>query len=100
MPILIAGTIRLPADNLDAARPAMAAMVNASRAEPGCLAYSYAQDVLDPGLIHVIERWADGDALATHFTMPHIADWRAAWPALGITDRRLTQYAVDEGTPA
>jgi quinol monooxygenase YgiN len=36
----IAGTIRLPADRLAAARPAMRAMTEASRAEPGCLSYS------------------------------------------------------------
>jgi quinol monooxygenase YgiN len=99
MPVLIAGTIRLPPGSVDAARPAMAAMVAASRAEAGCLAYSYAEDVLEPGLVHVLERWTDDAALATHFATPHLAEWRAAWPALGITDRRLTRYRVDEGSP-
>jgi quinol monooxygenase YgiN len=36
--VLIVGTIRMAPDSLDAARPAMAAMIAASRAEPGCLA--------------------------------------------------------------
>ena len=75
-------------------------MVAASRAEPGCLAYNYAEDVLEPGLIHVIERWTDDTALAAHFRTPHIAEWRAAWPALGIHDRQLMRYAVDTGTPS
>jgi quinol monooxygenase YgiN len=57
--LLIIGTIRLPADRLAAARPAMASMIEASRAEPGCLEYSYAEDVLEPGLIQVKERWTD-----------------------------------------
>ena len=48
--LLIVGTIRLPAQNLGAARPAMQQMVEASRAESGCVEYSYAEDVLDPGL--------------------------------------------------
>ena len=60
--LLIIGTIRLPADQLDAARPSMALMIEASRAEVGCLEYSYAEDVLDPGLIHVKERWRDRTA--------------------------------------
>ncbi len=55
--LLIVGTIRLPADGLAAALPAMRAMVQASRAEPGCIEYAYAQDVLDAGLIHVHELW-------------------------------------------
>ena len=45
--ILIVGTVRLAAGTLAAARPAMARMIAASRAEPGCRAYSYAEDVLD-----------------------------------------------------
>lgn len=49
--LLIIGTLRLTADQLDAARPSMALMIEASRAEAGCLEYSYAEDVLDCGLI-------------------------------------------------
>ncbi|EXS70222.1 putative quinol monooxygenase [Sphingobium sp. Ant17] len=94
--LLIVGTIRLPAQNLGAARPAMQQMVEASRAESGCVEYSYAEDVLDPGLIHIKELWTDQDALDRHFTMAHIAQWRAAWPALGIGDRDLRVYDVNE----
>lgn len=90
--LLIVGTMRLPGENLDAARPAMRRMVEASRAEPGCLLYVYAEDLFDPGLIHVTEMWADQAALDRHFAAPHLAEWRAAWPALGIGDRELTLY--------
>jgi quinol monooxygenase YgiN len=87
--ILVTGTIRLPADALPRALPVMAAMVAASRAEPGCLAYSYAQDLFDAGLIHVVERWRDRAALAAHFASPHLAAWRAQFADLGISDRNL-----------
>lgn len=96
---MIAGTIRLPADRLAAARPAMRAMVEASRAEPGCLGYSYAEDVLEPGLIHVAERWLDRAALERHFAMPHLAAWRACWAEAGISDRQLTLFALTVGEP-
>lgn len=92
--LLIVGTVRLPADKLDEARPIMATMIAASRAEQGCLDYAYAQDVIDPGLIHVHERWIDQAALDGHFASAHIAEWRATWPALGITDRHLQCYEV------
>lgn len=94
--LLIVGTVRLPPENLEAARPAMRRMVEASRAEPGCLDYGYAEDMFDPGLIHVKERWADQAALDRHFASPHIAEWRNAWPALGIGERRLSVYDVGE----
>ncbi|MDZ7282935.1 antibiotic biosynthesis monooxygenase [Sphingomonas sanguinis] len=94
--LLIVGTVRLPPENLNDARPVMRRMVEASRAEPGCLDYGYAEDVLDPGLIHVKELWIDQGALDRHFTAPHIAEWRAAWSELGIGERRLVVYEVDE----
>ena len=38
--LMLAGSIRLPAEKLDEARPVMQRMVEASRAEDGCIAYS------------------------------------------------------------
>ncbi len=97
--LLIVGTVRLPADRLDTARPIMAAMVEASRAEAGCLEYSYAEDVLEPGLVHVKERWIHRAALNEHFKSSHLANWRANWPSLGIADRNLYLYEVVESEP-
>jgi quinol monooxygenase YgiN len=84
--IIITGSIRIAPDRLAGALPAMSAMMIASRAEPGCVAYAYAQDLLDPGLIHVVERWRDRAALAAHFASPH----------LGISNRQLD---LVEGDP-
>ena len=75
----------------------MLAMVTASRAEDGCLEYSYAEDILEPGLIHVSERWRDQAALQAHFGADHMAKWRAAWPALGIGERNLKLFRTDGG---
>ncbi|MBN8812997.1 MULTISPECIES: putative quinol monooxygenase [unclassified Sphingomonas] len=97
--LIITGTFRLPPANLDTARPVMAAMVAASRAEPGCLRYSYGEDVLDPGLIHVTEHWADQASLAAHGASPHIREWRATWPGLGIGARDLTLFEAGAGRP-
>jgi quinol monooxygenase YgiN len=72
----------------------MLAMLTATRAEDGCLTYSYAQDVAEPGLIRVFEAWRDQAALDAHFRAPHLAAWRASWPAHGVSDRRLTAYEV------
>lgn len=93
--LLIVGTVRLPAEKLEDARLVMQRMIQASRAETGCIEYSYAQDILDPSLIHVKELWQDRVSLDKHFTSGHIADWRSEWPRLGITDRNLMLYDVD-----
>jgi quinol monooxygenase YgiN len=97
--LLITGTIRLPPGRLDAARPAMRKMIERSRAEPGCLEYSYAEDVLDPGLMHVNELWDTRAHLQAHFRSDHIAEWRAHWADLEISERRLRLYEVGESEP-
>lgn len=95
--LIILGTVRVTPDRLERARPPMRAMVEGSRSEEGCLDYAYAADMLDPGLIHVIERWRDQAALTAHFATEHMAVWRATWRDLGIHDRRLFRYEADGG---
>ena len=90
--IIILGTVRLPHDNIARARAAMEAMVMASRAEDGCLSYSFGEDVLDPGLIVVAEAWRDEACLGAHLASVHFAAWRDAGAALGVSDRQLTVY--------
>lgn len=99
MSLVVAGTVRVPPQNLDGLRPHMKAMMDASRAEDGCIAYGYAEDVAEPGLIHVFEVWRDEAAFAAHFETPHMAAWRAQWPSFGVSDRRLTAYEVAAQRP-
>src|SRR5205085_3768474 len=92
--VLVAGTVRVPPERVAEFRPHMDAMLAASRAEDGCLAYSYAVDVQDPGLIRVFEAWRDQAALEAHFATAHLAGWRAVWPQFGVSDRQLKLYEV------
>jgi quinol monooxygenase YgiN len=92
MSLLVAGTVRVPPPVLDQFRPHMLEMLAASRAEDGCIAYAYALDAAEPGLIRVFEIWRDQAALDAHFKTEHMARWRAAWPQFGVSDRRLSVY--------
>ena len=74
-------------------------MLAASRHEDGCIEYSYAVDVLDPGLVRIFEAWRDRAALDRHFQAPHLASWRQSWPAIGISDRKLSLYEVGSVAP-
>lgn len=97
--IIVAGTVRIDPAKLVAAREIMDRMIKASRAEDGCLDYSYSVDVLDPSVVHVFEAWRDMETLRLHFKMPHLAEWRAAWPTFGISDRKLHVYEVSGTSP-
>jgi quinol monooxygenase YgiN len=92
--IVLAGSIRLPPENLVAARPVMQMMIDASRAEDGCIAYGFSEDVLEPGLIRVFEVFRDAESQQLHSKSAHMAEWRAAWSALGIGERQITRYEV------
>lgn len=99
MSLIVAGTVRVPAENVERFRPHMTAMMTASRAEDGCIAYGYGEDVAEPGLIHVFEVWRDEAALKAHFETPHMAQWRSHWPSFGVSDRRLSAYEVAAERP-
>ncbi|MGH6956507.1 MAG: putative quinol monooxygenase [Caulobacteraceae bacterium] len=94
MSLIVAGAVRVPPRNLAGLRPHMLEMIAATRAEDGCLAYSYAEDVAEPGLVRVFEHWRDAAALEAHFATAHIERWRAAWPSFGVSERRLFAYEV------
>ena len=97
--LLIAGTVRIPAEKVADARIAAARMIEATRAEDGCVQYAFAEDVLDPGLIHISEVWRDQAALEKHVASAHMGVWRKAGRDLGIRERNLRIYEVDEGRP-
>jgi quinol monooxygenase YgiN len=99
MTILIAGTVRVPPENLAGLKPHMLAMLQASRAEDGCVTYSYGEDVAEPGLIRVFEAWRDQAAIQAHFNAPHMAVWRKAGAELGVYDRQLFTYEIASQRP-
>ena len=68
--------------------------IEETRREAGCRAYSYAEDVLEPGLIHVSEAWDSAEALTTHFASAHMRRWQEERTALGLTERDITRYEV------
>jgi quinol monooxygenase YgiN len=94
--IVLAGTVRIAAGMRAQALPHMRAMVEASRAEPGCLDYSFAFDLGDDHLVRIFECYADNDAVEAHRNSAHFAAWRAGWTNAGIGDRMLARYVVTE----
>ena len=94
MRLIVAGTVRVPPESVEGLRPHMLAMMAASRAEDGCVTYSYGFDVADPGLVRVFEIWRDQAALDAHGKADHMARWRAAWPQFGVSDRRISVYEI------
>lgn len=57
---------------------ALLTMMRASWEEPGCLSYSIAIEEAAAGVVSIVERWENIDALRLHFASPHMAAFNAA----------------------
>lgn len=95
--IAVIGTFRLPPERVAEALPLMHRVIEATLQEPGCRAYSYAEDVAEPGLFRVIEMWDSREALDAHFATPHMRDWAGRRDALGFSDRRISLFPLGVG---
>ncbi len=93
--IVIEGSLTLSVEPTESISQAMAAMVTATRAEPGCISYSFGIDVIDPRIIRIGERWESREALAMHGTSDHMSDWRAALADVGVAGKALDVFEAD-----
>jgi quinol monooxygenase YgiN len=93
--IVIQGFIRTAPENAAKFREAAAPLIAATKQEAGCIEYAFAEDIGDPGLFHVIERWADDASNAAHGNTAHFATFSAALPTIGLTGIRIARYDTD-----
>jgi quinol monooxygenase YgiN len=97
--LIVLAKAKLGEGAIDAARSAIADMVAASNAESGCIAYAFTQDVLDPSVLHIVEKWQDEAALAAHFATPHMAAFGAAIAGLDVQIVEAVKFNADDGAP-
>lgn len=95
--LIVLAKATVPEGALDAARDAISTMVAASRTEEGCIDYTFTTDVLDPTSLHIVEKWRDADALAFHFTTPHMAAFQAAIAGTGVQVTEALKFETDDG---
>ncbi|MDJ0920261.1 MAG: antibiotic biosynthesis monooxygenase [Henriciella sp.] len=95
--IVVEGYVRMQhAGDFERVRGAATAQIEASRAEGGCIDYTYAIDVLDPHIMRVLERWDSWETLEAHFKMSHMEPWRAALKDVKFLERSLRAHEVRE----
>ena len=97
--IQINGTITMGENFNEETIAAVVAMMQASRAEDGCLDYTFARDLADPNTLVLFERWRDREALAAHGASAHMAEFQKVLAANPPEARELRIYETDEGLP-
>ena len=92
--LVVAGSVRIdPARREEALRAALE-MMEATRREAGCRAYTLSADLADPGRFHLFEEWDSPEALAAHFATPHMARFQQALGGLGVRELAVQRYEV------
>jgi quinol monooxygenase YgiN len=87
--LILSVNLRVPHGEHKRLRPHMEAVVKASRQEPGCLAYTYGFDLLEPDIIRVFEIYKDDAALKAHAESEHFKAWRIVSGHCPREERRL-----------
>ncbi len=95
--IIITGHIRLAPENIEKARPHMRTVLETTRKEKGCQLYAFGEDVLDPGLIRIVERWDDWASLEAHAKSDHLKAWGAFTRELGLLEREVWAHEGANG---
>ena len=93
--LLIQGWLKLATGEFDRVADDARTMVAATNAEDGCIHYSFARDVGDPDLIHIAERWRDGEALAAHGASDHMKTFNKAMGGVTREGADLWLYSAE-----
>ncbi|MEY2928066.1 MAG: hypothetical protein RL367_2543 [Pseudomonadota bacterium] len=75
--IIVHGTMNMKPETIGEFARDVTAMLEKVRAEDGCGHYSLLVEDPATGLVNVIERWRDEDALKAHLKMPWVAGFFA-----------------------
>lgn len=96
MRIIVAGWLRFAGDAELCAEiiRSGAEHIASSREEEGCVAYNWAVDPLDPGLMQVYEEWESEEALLSHFRDRSYAAMRGHLEKYEMTDFGVLLYSV------
>lgn len=73
MSTTIFATVEARADAAHTVETALRAMIEPTRAEPGCVHYALFASQEAPGTFHLLESYADDAALAAHHASAHFA---------------------------
>lgn len=94
--LVVEGWVRASPADVEAVKAPLRIMVAATRAEPGCLQYALSEDLLEPGLLRIIEKWTDDAALTAHLQAPHVAAFSAAVAGLARLGAEVKAYTATE----
>jgi quinol monooxygenase YgiN len=92
--IVIAGTFNVDPANRDSFAEAAKAVMAETVKEEGCHTYVFSLDIVDPGVVHILEKWESEDNLKPHLRTDHIKTFGRAMKELKVSGTKITIYEV------
>jgi quinol monooxygenase YgiN len=94
--IVVQGWVRVSEADIAALREAARDLAAATRQEAGNRAYAFAEDVNEPGLFHIVERWDSEEAVAAHMLSASLAAFMPKLAAMRDVRLRIARYDAPE----
>ena len=95
--LIVAGTFEVEPERRDEFIRDRAESMRASRAEPGCIAYAFMADPLEPGRVQLFERWESKESLAAHLAQLRSAPRPES--DIKILGAEIQQYVISDVGP-
>jgi quinol monooxygenase YgiN len=95
--LTLMGYYKLHLADAETFRAIAAASVVPTRGKDGCLYYSFAEDVAEPGLFRVAEGWRNREALDSHLASPDFAETLRQAGKLRIVERQIHTFTAGNG---
>lgn len=95
--VIVAGVFTVDPAQREAFLEGRKERMRTSRAERGCLEYTFSADPLDPGRVLLYERWASQEDLDAHLATP--ASPASSGPDVAPTASTITIYDVTGERP-
>lgn len=97
--IVVNAIVQSAEEDIAALKSAIATMEQASRAEDGCLDYTFSVELNDPTVLRITEKWDKLESLQAHMQVPHMAAFQEAMGGNPPKSMDLKFYEVQEIQP-
>jgi quinol monooxygenase YgiN len=92
--VVVAGYIKVAPKDREALVKVLQAHVPRVRKKDGCIAYTFAVDVVDPNVVRMSEAWRDRQSLETHLVDDEFQGVREELVDIEFIERSVQRYDV------
>jgi quinol monooxygenase YgiN len=97
--IIVAGSVLVQEGKRERATELASAMSKATKAEAGCVDYTFYTDLENPNRFFIFEVWETQAALDKHFQTEHMRVFNRGLPEVLAAKPDITRYEVSSAAP-